>query len=115
MEDELQDFPIYPAIPARPPRHFFSVSAGLFFIMENQQWKPVSDAPVGVPMWLHQEGRAIWIGGKDAVDYETWLWGNCYDNYWHDGAEWKGDIECDDDYQPTLFMLLPQPPNSTES
>lgn len=72
---------------------------------------------MGVPVWLYQPGRGIWIGGRGEVNAEEgWLWGNshgdCSSTASQDGLLWHSHtLEVDDDYQPTHWMLLPQPPS----
>jgi len=46
------------------------------------------------------------------VDSEYWLWGNAYSSIWHTGVNWDADNETDDDYQPTHWMSLPNPPTA---
>jgi hypothetical protein len=77
---------------------------------EGDGWLPIDSAPMNTPIWLYEEDRGVLIGGKEMVDSETWLWGNCYNQYWHTGVSWKCDIEADDDYKPTFYKLLPNPP-----
>lgn len=82
-------------------------------------WQSVGvDLPeMGVPVWLYQPGRGVWIGGRGEVNAEDgWLWGNshrdCYSTAGEGGLLWHSDtLEIDDDYQPTHWMLLPQPPS----
>lgn len=62
------------------------------------------------PCWLW-DGKRIWIGGRGMVDSESWLWGNAYGSIWHNGVKWEADNETDDDYQPTHWLSLPNPPN----
>lgn len=78
----------------------------------SEDWLAVStELPaVGAVVWLW-DGKKMWIGGRDFVDCDTWLWGNAYSSPWWDGGRWDGDIECDDDYQPTHWKGLPNPPN----
>lgn len=75
-------------------------------------WQRITEhAPqCGDVCWLW-DGRTMWIGGRDMVDSEHWLWGKCYGSIWHNGKKWDGHIESDDDYQPTHFMYLPEAPN----
>lgn len=82
----------------------------------SADWRPITkDEPsLGHICWLW-DGRNIWIGGRDMVDSEYWLWGNCYNSIWYNGDKWDGDIETDDDYQPTNWMPLPNPPNAQRS
>jgi hypothetical protein len=78
----------------------------------NQCWAPVRAdnlPPLGEIVWLH-DGHQSWIGGRDMVDSDFWLWGNTYGSVWHNGVKWDGDLETDDDYKPTHWMRLPDPP-----
>ena len=76
-----------------------------------QGWAAVTDTmpPLDEIVWLWN-GSRIWIGGR-AWDCDGWLWGNTYNHIWHNGTKWDGEIETDDDYKPTHWMPLPQPPN----
>ena len=66
--------------------------------------------PLGEIVWLH-DGNRTWIGGRDDIG-DGWLWGNTYGSVWHNGVKWDGDLETDDDYKPTHWMRLPEPPNA---
>lgn len=79
----------------------------------SEDWQRVTDAlpPMDTPCWLW-DGKKIWIGGRVMVDSECWLWGNAYSSIWHNGVKWDADNDTDDDYQPTHWMSLPNPPNA---
>jgi hypothetical protein len=62
-------------------------------------------------VWLWEEGRGPWVGNRSDGG-EGWLWTNCRGAFWWNGKKWDGDAEADDDYQPTHWMRLPEPPNS---
>lgn len=64
---------------------------------------------IGQMVWLHENGRT-WIGSRDDGG-DGWMWGNSYGHIWHNGEQWDGDCEQDDDYSPTHWMPLPTPPN----
>jgi len=75
-------------------------------------WVAVCDGnlpPLDEIVWLW-DGQRIWLGGR-ADDCDAWLWGNTYGHVWHNGAKWDGELETDDDYKPTHWMRLPDPPN----
>src|SRR5262245_950758 len=75
---------------------------------ERRHWRPITDdAPaLGEICWLW-DGQRIWVGGRDRVDSEYWLWGNCYHRFWYNAVKWDADLETDDDYKPTHWMPLP--------
>lgn len=75
-------------------------------------WRPVCQKSMpafGQIVWLF-DGKRVWLGGCED-DGEGWLWGNTYGQIWHNGMNWDGDLETDDDYKPTHWMPLPEPPN----
>lgn len=77
-------------------------------------WAAVCDEnmpPMDEIVWLY-DGRTIWIGGR-ADDCDGWLWGNTYGSIWHNGVKWDGDLETDDEYKPTHWRRLPEPPYDT--
>lgn len=78
-------------------------------------WQLITEhAPqCGDVCWLW-DGKTMWIGGRDMVDGEQWMWGNCYGHIWHNGEKWDGEIESDDDYRPTHWMSLPISPNEKD-
>ena len=81
----------------------------------ENNWNPISIAtlpPLGEIVWLW-DGKTIWLGGC-ADDCDGWLWGNTYGHIWHNGTKWDGEIETDDDYKPTHWMRLPEPPTTTK-
>jgi hypothetical protein len=56
------------------------------------------------------DGKRIWIGGRGDGG-EGWVWGRCYDSpYLNKGGILEAEIDCDDDYQPTHWMMLPTLP-----
>lgn len=77
-------------------------------------WRPITEhePQCGEIVWLW-DGVSIWIGGRDMVDGEYWLWGKCYGLPWFDGVKWEGEPEMDDDYLPKHYMPLPLPPTET--
>ena len=78
----------------------------------SADWLEVTeDNPkLGDIVWLW-DGKNIWVGGREMIDNEDWLWGNSYCSMWHNGQEWDADLETDDDYKPTHWLPLPSPPN----
>ena len=73
-------------------------------------WIKVSEKlpDLDVPVWLYEAGR-IYLGGR--VEDDGWLWAQCYGQiWWTSNPGWKGDLESDDDYAPTHWMPLPEPP-----
>jgi hypothetical protein len=77
------------------------------------EWISVSERlpEMDLPVWL-VEGDRVWVGAR-GDDGEGWVWGNSYgSHYWDKSAgKWTAfDNECDDDYQPTHWQALPEPP-----
>lgn len=78
-------------------------------------WKLLSDEqpPEGVPVWFYEprDYRTMYVGTLEFVD-DAWLVGLCYGSEYYSAKDkhWKcGDSEADD-YQPTHWMPLPEPP-----
>ena len=77
-------------------------------------WVPTADLSrlpdFDVPVWLYEDGRA-WIGCR-VYDSDGWLWAKCYLlPYLDEAGAWKlADAEADDDYSPTLWQPMPEPP-----
>lgn len=77
------------------------------------KWISVKDdkPPENEPVWISTE-NGMFIGAW-TYDGEYWLWGNCYHSqYWNSiEHQWESyEIQVDDDYQPTHWMSLPNPP-----
>jgi hypothetical protein len=75
------------------------------------EWTAVSDRlpDFDVPVFIWPQA-GVFLRSNDT---EGWLWANCYDTWWYDDKknEWAAwDAECDDDYEPTHWMPLPEPP-----
>jgi hypothetical protein len=70
--------------------------------------------PLDLPVWMFLADTGQIVIGCRSEAEEGWLWGECYDgDYWWDNEKriWKADnCEQDDDYQPTHWQYLPQPP-----
>jgi hypothetical protein len=67
-----------------------------------------------VPVWMHESGGRIRIGAW-CFTGDGSLWTNCYGSefYSHKLGRWDAsDMEMDDDYQPTHWMPLPEPPGN---
>ena len=79
-------------------------------IPANGGWLHVSDdcPEIGAVVWLW-DGRRMWIGGRDMADSETYLWANSHSVIWKNGKP-DGDRKVDDEYKPTHWMRLPEPP-----
>jgi len=87
-----------------------------------QQWIPIEQELPDIDqiVWLYNGNtHTAWVGGRaeDNSDdeYLFWLWGNSYGSFWHNGERWTGDIELDDDYQPTHWLPLPEVPVKEEA
>jgi hypothetical protein len=79
-------------------------------------WTPVSESlpSFDVPVWL-TDGKVIWIGAR-TDDPEGWLWGKTYGTEHYSRGQWVADdIEVDEDYRPTHWSHLPQPPVAEEN
>lgn len=64
-----------------------------------------------IPVWLAC-GDNLFIGSR-CDDGDGWLWCNCYGSMYWDKTKGKWasfDAEADD-YSPTHWMPLPEPPN----
>ena len=92
-------------------KQLLAVEAELAAVRASQQWRPLETLPpLEVPIWLYEHGD-IYIGMR-ADSGEGWLWSKCYSIPWYNAKDgWtEGDPEEDDDYQPTFWMPLPEPP-----
>ena len=76
-------------------------------------WRPIAElTDENLPVWFCQ-GDQIWIGTKSFDD--GWIYTHCHDTHYFDGESesWACvDAEFDDDYKPTHFQHLPQPPEA---
>lgn len=85
----------------------------------TKKWISVTEQlpDIDVPVWLHEPGRGIWIGAR-ADDSDGWLWGASYSGaIYQDNATRAGcweirDLEIDNDYRPTFWMAMPDPPDA---
>ena len=67
--------------------------------------------PESVPVWLFEDGR-IWIGTYE-YDSDGWCFTNAYGHQFYGETGWQSpDAEWDDDYKPTHWMPLPEPPGA---
>ena len=67
--------------------------------------------PLGQMVWCFEDGN-VWLGSREDSDNEGWLWTQCYNHFWWNGKKYDGDFEADDDYRPTRWALVPEPPNA---
>jgi len=67
--------------------------------------------PLGQMVWCFEDGN-VWLGSREDPDNEGWLWTQCYNHFWWNGKKYDGDFEADDDYRPTHWALVPEPPNA---
>ena len=76
-------------------------------------WRPIAElTDENLPVWFCQ-GDQIWVGTKSFDD--GWIYTHCHDTHYFDGESesWTCvDAEFDDDYKPTHFQHLPQPPEA---
>jgi len=77
------------------------------------RWTPISEEfPCeGVPVFLW-DGKRVWVGAHE-FDGDGWAFGNTYGHFYFNSksGDWEtSDNECDDDYKPTHWMYLPEPP-----
>jgi hypothetical protein len=95
-----------------------ALSEGLgVFAQPPAHWIPVAVAlpEMDVPVWLYEPSRGIWVGARGDTG-DGWLWGNTYGSHYHattTGGKgyWRcHDNDADDDYSPTFWMALPEPP-----
>jgi hypothetical protein len=70
-------------------------------------------------VWLYSEPDpdkfyGFWLGAlvKDGEgeDCESHMWGNTYGSIYHASGKWHGDVDTDQDYKPTYWCRLPEPP-----
>lgn len=68
-----------------------------------------------LPVWLYENGF-VFIGCRGDCG-EGWLWAQCYvvPSFNAQGAWQSVGAEADDDYQPTLWQPLPEPPRYTQA
>ncbi len=82
-------------------------------------WMPTADTArlpaLDAPVWLY-EGGIAYIGCRTDGG-EGWLWAKCYFMpYLSQSGTWTlVDADIDDDYQPTLWQPLPEPPRYTQA
>lgn len=74
------------------------------------KWMPIETVPEEVPVWLYEKGRTIWVGTHE-YDSDGWCFTNTYGAHYFNDGKWVTDTaDWDDDYQPTHWMPLPEPP-----
>ena len=72
--------------------------------------------PMGRPVWIYEPGHGIFIGARGDLGEGEWMWGHCYGDYFYSETSrgvgvWRTHTnETDDDYRPTHWMPLPEPP-----
>ena len=82
------------------------------------EWIKCSDRtpPESQPVWLW-DGNRLWIGAYEYCNDDPggWFYGMGYGERWNSFyARWElMDNDWDDDYQPTHWMPLPEPPVET--
>ena len=82
----------------------------------NLAWVQTADAArlpaFDTPVWLYEDGAA-YIGCR-SDESDGWRWAKCYCMPYLDktGAWILAEANGDDDYQPTLWQPLPEPPNT---
>ena len=73
------------------------------------EWISVDESlpELDVPVWLFcDDGIFIGCRGEDG---DFWQWGRSYDDIWYDEG-WHTLTSDADDYQPTHWQALPEPP-----
>lgn len=76
-------------------------------------WHVIDDElpPEETPIWLW-DGKHCFIG-EWVHDGYAWLYAKCFDVPWWDNEHgWRADNSEADDYNPTHWRSLPQPPNA---
>ncbi len=69
--------------------------------------------PLEVPVWLSLPGITSPIIGVRTLDDGEWYWAHCYgDFHWSSKSGWHTDTADCDDYKPTHWMRLPEPPDA---
>jgi len=68
--------------------------------------------PLGQLCWLYDPTKGPFIGSRDDVQGDGWLWGQAYGCPWHNGEKWDEDVMQDDDYHVTHWLPLPSLPNA---
>lgn len=73
-----------------------------------------------VPVWLYLPDGPRIVQGCRTDGSEGWCWANCYSSAYFDptyeGGMWRAhDAELDEDYQPSLWQPLPEPPRYTQA
>jgi hypothetical protein len=82
-------------------------------------WVPTADTarlpPFDVPVWVYEDGYCYIACRAD--DSDGWLWAKCYTLPYLDKAgRWQTvDAEIDDEYLPTLWQPLPEPPRYNQA
>lgn len=85
-------------------------------------WVPVGSRlpDLDMPVWLYLPDGPRIVQGCRTEDSDGWYWANCYSSAYfdptHEGGKWRSlDAEMDDDYQPSLWQPLPEPPRYTQA
>ena len=82
-------------------------------------WVPTADTsrlpPLDLPVWVYEDGYC-YIACR-AYEDDGWLWAKCYTlPYLDKDGRWQTvDAEIDDDYLPTLWQPLPEPPRYSQT
>jgi hypothetical protein len=74
------------------------------------EWIPIEKGlpEFGRLVYLFENGRIYF--GERFDEPEGWLWARYYQVPEYYDGKWQGDPESDDDYKPTHWMHLPEPP-----
>ena len=86
-------------------------SVGLTDMLDG--WRLIDETPPPdeTPVWLYEDGR-IYIG-EWVHDGYAWLFARCFSvPWWDDERGWRADDSEADDYAPTHWRPLPQPPDA---
>ena len=77
----------------------------------GQGWVAVSERlpEIGVPVFAWEGGYIVWRV-REFIDSDGWNWCNAYSTH-HTRSGWECEDEFDDEYAPTHWMPLPEPPS----
>jgi len=86
--------------------------------LERDAWRKINPDDAGTMpdlgqlCLLYDPAKGPFIGSRDDVQGDGWLWGQAYGCPWHNGEKWDEDVMQDDDYHVTHWLPLPSLPNA---